>query len=243
MVNQISENDLKEIFSEEKPQKPTLSEGIKRKISENKPSFLEPTNEEILENQIKLKSYITRISQEDIRTKTFETFQYTDKNQHILNAFSNWTPNDPFGIMVYGQTGTGKTHILKALASKWVSSHYKVLFISTASIFDDLRANLENLSAVSHKYKNIDLLIMDDLGADNASQFAIDQFTQILDYRIAHKKHTFSSSNYNFKEIIIKYTKRVGDRMGELMAFLEMPTQPKTFRELKMEEHYKCLKF
>lgn len=185
-------------------------------------SATEPTPEEEARNIERWKAGTIGLSIPDFRESTFEKYLISDTNRIAFEMMKNWSPEKEFGIMLCGSCGTGKTHLLKALAIRWVSYHCRPMFRSLSSIFDTLRANFEDIENQMAKFKMCDLLMIDDFGAEKRSEFSEDKLTQILDYRIYNRKKTFMSSNLLEQDILNKYHPRVFDRLKSLMLIVHL---------------------
>ena len=61
--------------------------------------------------------------------------------------------------------------------------------------------------------KTIDLLVIDDLGAERTTDFVIEQLVMLLEDRNAHDKAWIISSNLNINEIAAAYNDRTADRI------------------------------
>jgi len=101
---------------------------------------------------------------------TFENFVVGGSNSFAYNA-SLAVANNPAAeynpLLIYGDSGLGKTHLMKAIISKIrrEKPHLNVLFITGENFtneFLDALAKKET-SAFKEKYRNIDMLMIDDI--------------------------------------------------------------------------------
>lgn len=69
-------------------------------------------------------------------------------------------------ILCVGRSGTGKTHVAKALGHAACLNGYSVLFKNTADLLDELHASLADNTyrRVFRRYTGVDVLICDELG-------------------------------------------------------------------------------
>ena len=69
-------------------------------------------------------------------------------------------------ILCVGRSGTGKTHVAKALGHAACLKGYSVLFVNTADMLDELHASLADSSwaRVFRRYARVDVLVADELG-------------------------------------------------------------------------------
>ena len=172
---------------------------------------------------------------------TFESFRldrYPDvtdsviginQREHMKNTYEycrayaeNFTP-DSEGLCMYGKTGLGKTHMSLAIANVVLDKGYDVYYGSIQSIMDKLEAEhfgrLPREDSIKEDILTCDLLIIDDLGAEFATQFTNAELYNILNSRILSSLPTIISTNLEMSEIAEKYTQRVASRiMGSCMA-------------------------
>lgn len=69
-------------------------------------------------------------------------------------------------ILCVGKSGTGKTHIAKALGHAACMKGYSVLYVTTADMLDHLHASLADntFRRVFRRYARVDVIIADELG-------------------------------------------------------------------------------
>ncbi len=128
-------------------------------------------------------------------------------------------------ILMYGNTGLGKTHLSLAIAGEVAKKGYTVIYGSA----QNLLTNLENEKfgrgiqvGVEQSIQDCDLLIIDDLGAEFSTQFTVSAIYNILNTRLLMSKPTIISTNLTIKEIEDKYTQRIASRIlgsFDMMAF------------------------
>lgn len=69
---------------------------------------------------------------------------------------------------------------------------------------------------LKNRVVNCEWLFLDDLGTSTATDWAIDQVFQLIDYRLENKLTTYVTSNYTPKELAGIYHSRVVSRIVEL---------------------------
>jgi len=97
--------------------------------------------------------------------------------------------DEPRGWMVLaGPVGTGKTHLVCSIANERLSRGASAFYISTADLLDHLRAAFNPGSELSYddlfnQVRNAPLLVLDDVCAEGASEWARQKLEQILNHR------------------------------------------------------------
>lgn len=120
-------------------------------------------------------------------------------------------------LMLQGTMGTGKTHIAASIRNALVEQNYKVFYISFPEYMDMLKMSFDD-SDKQHNTKRMisecELLVIDDIGANRLTGFAIDELFKITDARIgACTIYTTNMSTKDFEQSI--EIKRAFSRMLE----------------------------
>src|SRR5919202_456538 len=103
--------------------------------------------------------------------KTLESFDFAAapslRKAHIavLTQGDVWIEQGA-NILVFGPSGTGKTHIASAIGAGLIDNGYRVLFTRTTDLVQKLQAARRDLAlpAMLAKLDKFDCLILDDLG-------------------------------------------------------------------------------
>jgi DNA replication protein DnaC len=100
------------------------------------------------------------------------------------------------GVFFIGPTGTGKTHLAKALAHQACRLLFSVAFYSFHQLFAELAAaDLQNrLPALMKRLLKIDLLVIDDFGFKTIDQASAERFYAIVDARFRSKSIILTSN-------------------------------------------------
>lgn len=103
--------------------------------------------------------------------KTFSTYDFNHcpmLNKTQINTMAkggSWLKNGE-NILVFGPSGTGKTHLVAAIGTQLIEQGYRVMFGSTTSLLQKLQAARKSylLPSAIEKLDKYDVLILDDLG-------------------------------------------------------------------------------
>jgi DNA replication protein DnaC len=135
---------------------------------------------------------------------TFESFglrqgeieQHQSEQLHrILQTLRAWSENPINWLLLRGPYGVGKTHLAAAIANKISRGGMNVLFVVVSDLLDHLRATYQPNSPISYdqrfnEVRRTRLLVLDDLGAQNATPWAQEKLFQILNYRYVSRMTT-----------------------------------------------------
>jgi len=108
-------------------------------------------------------------------------------------------------LVMVGQSGVGKTHLLKGLGKRFCELGYRVRYTTSAALLEDLRKSLaeQNLPRRIGYWARFDLLIIDEFGFDRIERGECPQaanlFYKIIDAR-SGKRSTALATNIDAKE-------------------------------------------
>ena len=160
------------------------------------------------------------------KTQTFDTFSldyYENKEEmgELLGYSKNYVQDfdtKKANLLFAGGTGLGKTHLSTAIAVELIKKGYNVVYESAQNIFFDFENDrfidrFGGEEPVSTKYLDCDLLIIDDLGAENITAFSVSCLYNILNTRLNKKLPIIASTNFTSQEIRKKYHDRITSRL------------------------------
>jgi DNA replication protein DnaC len=164
---------------------------------------------------------------------TFETFLPEghglppDRAHNVRQAFelAEEYAQAPEGwLVLLGVYGCGKTHLAAAIANCAVGRGQPVLFIVVPDLLDYLRATYAPSSSVSYdqrfeEIRNAPLLILDDLGTQSSTDWALEKLFQIFNYRYNARLPTVITSNQRLEEIDLRIRSRMVDpELAQIVA-------------------------
>lgn len=122
---------------------------------------------------------------------------------------------DPDGFLfLFGSFGAGKTHLAAAIGRECASRNLRVQYHNIPRLFDELRGAAGDFAVdeALNPLLNCDVLILDDIGAEEAaSQFIQGRLFRIIDERI--NKSIIFTSNLDQKTLGDKLGGRLASRM------------------------------
>jgi DNA replication protein DnaC len=117
-------------------------------------------------------------------------------------------------LLFTGNTGLGKTFILRSVAKYVHQKGGDVMLISASSLFCDFHQHRLGNDVNLDILYNCDLLIIDDLGVEPFTQnVTVEYFLELLGIRMDKKKHTVIATNLSADNIKAKYGERVYSRI------------------------------
>lgn len=130
------------------------------------------------------------------------------------------------GLYLYGGFGTGKTYLIGYLLRELAKSGYSGVIVYMPDFAEDLKAMFQEpqkLKETIELLKTTDLLVFDDIGAENLNPWLRDHvLASILNYRM-DRKPTFYTSNYDLDrlEMHMSFTSKDGEEVGRGRRIME----------------------
>ncbi len=154
-------------------------------------------------------------------------FDYCKK---YADGFTSHSPS----LFMYGRTGLGKTHLSLAIAGKVINRGYGVIYASAQNILNKLeneKFGRSDTFTTEKKLIECDLLILDDLGTEFATQFTVSAIYNIVNSRLLSNKPTIISTNLTFDELEKIYSQRISSRI--LSEYTHLQFDGTDVRQLK----------
>lgn len=130
------------------------------------------------------------------------------------------------GLYLYGGFGTGKTFLTGYMLRELAKSGYSGVIVHMPDFAEDLKAMFQEpqkLKETIELLKTTDLLVFDDIGAENLNPWLRDHVLgSILNYRM-DRKPTFYTSNYDLDrlELHMSFTSKEGEEEGRGRRIME----------------------
>ncbi len=118
-----------------------------------------------------------------------------------------------YGMYLYGNSGTGKTHLTACICNELINQYRQCLFTNFLEISKLIRSTWgrsnTDAETVIKRICEIDYLFLDDLGTEILQKNGEDNWLQeqvfdIINKRYNNKKPTIFSSNYSLNELVEK---------------------------------------
>lgn len=109
------------------------------------------------------------------------------------------------GFYLHGEYQVGKTYTLSALANELSKKGVEVLIAYYPDLVRELKSRISDntLETMISKLKQIEILMLDDIGGENNSPWVRDEILgPILQHRLLDNKPTFFSSNVSQRDLL-----------------------------------------
>jgi len=129
--------------------------------------------------------------------KTFATFDFDAapgiRKPHLLSLATGegWIESGD-NLLIFGQSGTGKTHAVAAISHALIDTGRRVLFCTTTDMVQKLQAARRDLSLSSmlDKLDKYDLIILDDLSYVRKDQIETSALFELIAHR--YERHSIA---------------------------------------------------
>lgn len=106
------------------------------------------------------------------------------------------------GLLIWGNVGTGKTFAAGCIANALIDKGVPVLMTNFSRILNSLTGMFsEDRNEFIDGFNKYELLIIDDLGIERNSEFALEQVYNIVDSRYRSKKPLIVTTNLTLDEL------------------------------------------
>ncbi|MBE6075917.1 MAG: ATP-binding protein [Clostridium lundense] len=259
--NSVDKNEKVEICSVcgEPIQKITYIPGLNRYIKGpvmckcKRDVLIAKEKEEInKEKQLRLKRIIKNsLMDEKFRNSRFETWDFTkgtDKMYKIGNKYAERfgdMKEKSIGLLLYGEPGNGKTHTAACIANFLIEKMLPVICVNADSLLNRIKETYNKWGKeveedVLRGLANADLLIIDDLGTEQDTDWARTKIYNILDSRYRNGLPLIITTNLSLRELENRYEKRTYDRVLEMCT--PVFNDGKSIRVEKAKEKTQILK-
>lgn len=153
---------------------------------------------------------------------SFETYAQTESNAAAYRIGRNYVKNfsemyeNGQGLLFYGPVGTGKSWTAACIANALLNRGVSVVMTSLNEILKMISDGTKNEETILQTLNRARLLILDDLGTERSTSFALEKVYNVIDGRVRAGKPMILTTNLTLTEITapqdIAY-KRIYDRV------------------------------
>ena len=184
---------------------------------------------EIVE-KIKIESFNETSSVKMCSFEDFSVFYYDGRDAEIMTRILgyckkyalNFSKNSE-SLFMCGETGLGKTHLSLSIAKEVIAKGYNVAYDSIINYLNEIqkehygKSDKNTLATIT----SVDLLILDDLGAEVNNPFNHSTIYNIINTRINRNLPTIISSNLTNNDVSERYDDRVASRIFGEYTYLK----------------------
>lgn len=127
------------------------------------------------------------------------------------------------GLMFTGNVGSGKTYLACCIANELLDQGHEVLFMVVPDLLDRLKATYDPARQSSYTEQDVldaarevPLLVLDDLGAHNYTEWTSNKLYSIINYRLNYSLPTVITTNIDLADLEQFLGERTTSRIVEM---------------------------
>ena len=162
-------------------------------------------------NVIYKQNYVGRKYQE----LNFENFIIDLNNKNAVKMANDYINKNKEkiisnGLIIMGESGVGKTHLAAAIANRLIENDKIVLMGRLTTLLDMIketfRDNTKSENELIELYSNADMIIIDDLGTEKISSWALEKLYTIIQNRFENGLPIIITTRFDKKGLISRFS-------------------------------------
>lgn len=144
------------------------------------------------------------IQDEAFKQWTFDKDDGKNPNMDIAHIYADSFLDDFYpngsGMLLWGNVGTGKTFMAACIANQLIKNNIPVLMTSFTKIINEI-FSIDDKSFYFKQFNRYKLLIIDDLGTERQSDYAMEQVFNVVDERYKTGQPMIITTNLSVEEL------------------------------------------
>ncbi len=162
-------------------------------------------------NKIYKQNYICR----KFQNLNFENFNSNSKNELVIAIAKDYvnkniTSANDNGLIIMGESGVGKTHLAASIANKLIENDKIVLMGRLTTLLDVIKGtfkdNTKSENELIELYSNVDMIIIDDLGTEKISNWALEKLYTIIENRNENRLPIIITTRFDKQGLIERFS-------------------------------------
>ena len=163
-------------------------------------------------NKIYKQNYIGR----KFQNLNFENFNSNSENELAIAIAKDYvnkniTSANTNGLIIMGESGVGKTHLAASIANKLIENDKIVLMGRLTTLLDMIKEtfndNKKSENELIELYSNVDMIIIDDLGTEKISNWALEKLYTIIENRNENRLPIIITTRFDKQGLIERFSK------------------------------------
>ena len=164
---------------------------------------------------------INKIYKQNYIGKKFQNLNFENFNSNSENELAiaiakdyvnkNITSANVNGLIIMGESGVGKTHLAASIANKLIENDKIVLMGRLTTLLDMIKEtfkdNTKSENELIELYSNVDMIIIDDLGTEKISNWALEKLYTIIENRNENRLPIIITTRFDKQGLIERFNK------------------------------------
>lgn len=183
----------------------------------------EKKRHEMMEREIRIERLrSTSMLDKTFRNSRFSRYSVRDDNKSVYEIAVKYASDfnrmykENQGLVLYGPCGTGKSFTAACIANELMDKERSVIMTSFVKVLQILNGKQIEETDFINSLMTVDLLIIDDLGTERDTNFALEKVYNVIDSRVRSERPMIITTNVPLEEMMgetdIRYQK-VYDRI------------------------------
>lgn len=148
----------------------------------------------------------------EMRNKSFDNFDVNSNTTDIIKDIKEYTKNiiignEKRGLIIIGKNGVGKTHIACSIANELIQCQIPVIYGTLINLLSEIKHSYDEESQFSEiqyikMYSTVNMLIIDDLGKEKPSAWAMEKLFTIINNRYENGLPVIITTNYDQETLL-----------------------------------------
>lgn len=138
-------------------------------------------------------------------------------------------------LVLSGEVECGKSHLAIAICRRWLERSKPARYVLVPIMLDELRQGYDQNGAESYDARlnllyRVDLLVLDDLGAQTPTAWAMEKLMMIIDYRYINGLPLVVTTNKKLNDLPGDDEHRIGSRLMRFPASKRVTIEAPEYR-------------
>lgn len=152
----------------------------------------------------------------------FENFNINSENESAIAIAKDYinkniTSVNANGLIIMGESGVGKTHLAASIANKLIENDKIVLMGRLTTLLDRIKEtfkdNTKSENELIEIYSNVDMIIIDDLGTERISNWALEKLYTIIENRNENRLPIIITTRFNKQGLIERFSQSQDEQL------------------------------
>ena len=154
----------------------------------------------------------------------FENFNSNSENELAIAIAKDYvnkniTSANTNGLIIMGESGVGKTHLAASIANKLIENDKIVLMGRLTTLLDMIKEtfkdNTKSENELIELYSNVDMIIIDDLGTEKISNWALEKLYTIIENRNENRLPIIITTRFDKQGLIERFSKCQDEQLAD----------------------------